>query len=266
VAFSPDGARLASASQDQTVKVWDAATGQELCTLKGHTESVHGVAFSPDGARLASASRDGTVAVYDARPLTPELKVELEALGLVETLVSQNLLQGDVLAALQRQPAITEPVRAAALAFAKQRPDNPNNLNERSWSIVRVSGAAAGRYRQALRAAQAACHLQPANGYYLTTLGVAQYRAGQYQDALATLMQAEPLNAERGIPADLAFQAMALFQLGQKDKAAATLARLHERMKAPRWVSDAESLLFLEEAEALIEGRAERGKKPDAKP
>ncbi len=37
VAFSPDGKRLASASQDGTVKVWDAATGQEILTLKGHT-------------------------------------------------------------------------------------------------------------------------------------------------------------------------------------------------------------------------------------
>ena len=57
VAFSPDGKRLVSASADQTVKVWDAATGSETLTLKGHTGGVFSVAFSPDGKRLASAAR-----------------------------------------------------------------------------------------------------------------------------------------------------------------------------------------------------------------
>ncbi len=66
VAFSPDGKRLASASKDKTVRVWDLATGHVALTLKRHTDDVWSVAFSPDGKRLASASWDQTVKVWDA--------------------------------------------------------------------------------------------------------------------------------------------------------------------------------------------------------
>jgi WD40 repeat protein/tRNA A-37 threonylcarbamoyl transferase component Bud32 len=67
VVFSPDGARVATASADHTARVCDAQTGQLLLVCKGHTEAVTSVAFSPDGARLATGSRDNTARVWDVR-------------------------------------------------------------------------------------------------------------------------------------------------------------------------------------------------------
>jgi WD40 repeat protein len=75
VAFSPDGRRLASASHDQTVKLWDSATGKELLAFKGHTDSVVHVVFSPDGQCLASASYDKTVTLWSAATAKPFLSL-----------------------------------------------------------------------------------------------------------------------------------------------------------------------------------------------
>ena len=67
--LSPDGKRLASASHDQTIKLWDTVTFQETLTLRGHTDLVTGLAFSPDSNKLATCSPDGTARVWDATPL-----------------------------------------------------------------------------------------------------------------------------------------------------------------------------------------------------
>ncbi|KAK3934862.1 hypothetical protein QBC46DRAFT_425470 [Diplogelasinospora grovesii] len=70
VAWSHDATRLASASEDKTVKIWDPATGQCVSTLEGHSSSVRSVVWSRDMARLASASDDKTVKIWD--PATGE--------------------------------------------------------------------------------------------------------------------------------------------------------------------------------------------------
>src|SRR5688500_7181978 len=61
--YSPDGARIASASWDGTARVWDAHTGREAMTFRGHGAAVTGVAWTPDSRRVASASWDGTARV-----------------------------------------------------------------------------------------------------------------------------------------------------------------------------------------------------------
>ncbi|KAM3066490.1 hypothetical protein ACMFMG_011988 [Clarireedia jacksonii] len=65
VAFSADSNLLASASDDKTIKVWDAATGILQQTLEGHSDRVYSVAFSADSKLLASASDDKTIKFWD---------------------------------------------------------------------------------------------------------------------------------------------------------------------------------------------------------
>lgn len=67
VTWSPDGARLATASDDGTVRIWDADGAADPVVLTPHHgDKVYAVAWSPDGKRLAGGSRDRTVTVWDA--------------------------------------------------------------------------------------------------------------------------------------------------------------------------------------------------------
>ena len=65
VVFSADGSRLATASKDCTIRLWDSKTGHNITTLWGHTRRVNSVAFSKDGTQLASASTDGTIRLWN---------------------------------------------------------------------------------------------------------------------------------------------------------------------------------------------------------
>jgi WD40 repeat protein len=78
VAFSPNGQILASASRDNTVKLWDLTKGMLRGTLTGHSSSVEAVAFSLDGQLLASASSDHTIRLWDigTKKMTEKINVK----------------------------------------------------------------------------------------------------------------------------------------------------------------------------------------------
>jgi hypothetical protein len=95
-----------------------------------------------------------------------------------------------------------------------------------NWAIVKQPYLNAFQYRFALMQAETSCRLAPEQVKYQATLGMAQYRAGQLEQAQATL------------------------------------ARLRETMQKPEWAKNEEADAFLREAEALIEGQ-QRNRRTD---
>lgn len=67
VAISADGRYAASGGLDQTVRVWNLASGKSEAILKGHTKQIWGVAFHPNGRQVASASWDTTARLWDIK-------------------------------------------------------------------------------------------------------------------------------------------------------------------------------------------------------
>jgi uncharacterized protein with WD repeat len=254
VAFSPDGQHLASGG-DQTVKIWDSATGNELFALKGHAGWLLGVAFSPDGQRLACTNQDGSIHLWETASVSREILDRRATNQMVVDLFGQMPLRADVLERLQTLPAMSPSRRQEAIIVAQMYPEEPSALNNLAWELVKLPGGEMSGYRKTLRYSEEACQLEPENGDFLNTLGVAYYRVGKYDKALDVLSRSDKINAPRdkgSRPTDLAFLAMAHHQLGHAKEAKAKPQLLRERMKDPRFAQGAGAPGFLREAEELL--------------
>jgi hypothetical protein len=256
LAFSSDGRRLFSAGTDDTAKVWDVETGHELLTLRGHTTSVWGIAISRDSTRLATASPsgddgDGTVTIWDGRPWTPEVAEEREALGRLAFLFARPLPRAAVIADLQGSAVLRPRAREIALGLVDRYHEetDPEAYHRASWALVRQPYLNAIQYRFALLQAEQACRLAPDRPEYRIGLGAALYRAGRYQEAIATLNGADRL--DKSSPAVLAFLALTHHRLGQREPARADLSRLRELMKKPEQARNEDARAFLREVEAI---------------
>ena len=86
----PRQARIVTASDDKTAKVWDARTGEPLLELNGHAVRLLSASFSPDGTRIVTASSDKSAKVWDARTGEPLLELNGHAVRLVSASFSPD--------------------------------------------------------------------------------------------------------------------------------------------------------------------------------
>jgi tetratricopeptide (TPR) repeat protein len=312
VTFSPDGKRIVSGNIKGTIKWWDAASGKELTSVQGHTLRLNSLAFSPDGKRIISSGRDGTLKLWDAptgaevmilpghdfasATFSPDGKtvafdstlLETEtppngygprrtgaaARKLVDELYEKLGLFHKVIDELKKDEASVGPVRKIALQIANARlREDAEKLNKESMEAVSSPGKDIDTYKDALQKAQRANSLNPNAPSMLTTLGMAQYRVGAYEEALETISKSMEIIRNFTIsggrywqpdPANPAFRAMALHQLGRNDEAKTVLVRLRILCSNQRFSKDKQAQKFLAEAMSLIvkEGESLEGVKP----
>jgi tetratricopeptide (TPR) repeat protein len=269
LAFSPDGQRLAATSgREQStgeVRVWETLPLTE--ELWQQREAMGLVRWLSAGPR----TRDKVLAWIERDPTISEAvrqqaqgwvepywqgRVRQAALRLVERRFAQLLLREDVLASLRADGTTGEPVPPQALALAEQYAERCEHLDRAAWDVVWRDDAGPEAYRTALRRAEAAHRLAPQNAAVLILYGAALYRGEQYARAEEALKQSDAVNVsgpDGAHPVTLAFLAMAQQRQNKRGLAQATLERLRELMKTPRWAQHFPATRLRNEAEALCQ-------------
>jgi tetratricopeptide (TPR) repeat protein len=272
--FNATGDRVVTAMGGGTTRVWDAANGRELVTLRGHDAEVVAATFTPSGDRLVTASFDGTIRVWDGvscRERFAAIAAARAAESVMRGRVAERLLSGlppgDVARWLAEDPTLNDVHRNAGRIVLNEERERrqqaqdqkrieARRLNAAAWEVVVRPNAPLAALDRALTQAQRAVELFPARPDYVHTLGVAQYRAGRFADAIVTLTRADEMHAKSPDgpqPVDWAVIAMARYKLGKLEESKAALGRARELMQDSRHSGNEEDVAFVREAASLIE-------------
>jgi hypothetical protein len=271
IAYSPDGRRIAGVCFTGQLNIWSAYSGRLLYSLV--TIPLNSIVLSPDGERMVGVGTGRAVKVWDVSRLEPDQVVERSAEQIAEELLAMHPDRLELIDHLRKDAKLNEPIRQAVLR--RIGPQLALELNDHSWkSVAQNANASSEDCRRAVREAEAACRLMPGDGNYLNTLGVVQYRAKQYDKALATMLRSTQINrgkeffAQAGaavtyLPgphySDLAFVAMCYAQKGQSNEAKKWLEELEKLMESTAWKDNGEAQMFLAESRKLIVGQARAG-------
>jgi tetratricopeptide (TPR) repeat protein len=220
---------------------------------------------------MVTASGDRTARIWDARSYRdrfPEIVKWRSAEQLMHERVNSRLHSGEALEQLTHclvlDSSLDEIQRRAGLAIVNQertkqfaevnrRNQRAAKLNVDVWTMVAHTSAPPEIVAKALSQAREAAELAPDNFNIANTLGVALFRAGQFEDAIVALTRSDQLSAAAGLgplSENWAFLAMAQFKIGRVEESRRSLARLRDLVKQPGG-----DTLTLREVEALIEGK-----------
>jgi WD40 repeat protein len=276
--FSPDGRLVMVQDGRKVIRLVEIETGRTLARLESPDLcDVWGATFSPGGSRLVVTTGDGpAVHVWDLRAIRRHLaRIGLDwdapaysdddpASPTLPLLPPLQVDLGPSPLTWQPEPKFYESLIAGLETMLARQPDQHRTrgmlahyCNHFAWALVTAPGSTRDAQR-ALSLARRAVEVAPNQVLFLNTLGVAQYRAGQYAEAVVTLEKS--LAAARGQTDafDLFFLAMARYRLGRVAAARADFDRAlkwrrdHPNPGQPGWSEELDA--FEAEAQALLNG------------
>ena len=175
---------------------------------------------------------------------------------MVQPLFARPRFREEVIEVIRNDKNLREPLRRQAIELAAHSPENISGLNQECNIVLETAGSTPQQHQRALKEAELICLERPQASWNWTLLAMAQYRTGQYSEALATFSAHSQLDSTELVvqARELAFTAMAQHRLGHRDEAHQALERLRKIMKQSfiNGRTLAESLL--REAEAVTAG------------